>query len=73
MNVKQIVKEYLKTNGYDGLFNENGECCCNFEEIEGCPFCDDIPCDCRPGYKVPCPDDCDIEHNFHISSIKQEA
>ena len=35
-NVKQIVKEYLKENGYDGLAGD--ECGCGIENL--------FPCDC---------------------------
>ncbi len=42
MNVKQIVREYLMANGYDGLFNENGECGCDFEDFMPCGFQDTL-------------------------------
>ena len=52
-NVREIVEQYLKENGYDGLYNEIGEC--------GCP-CDDLmPCDnggmyeCEPAIQHYCP------------------
>lgn len=38
MNVKEITEQYLKANGYDGLYNENCEC--------GCERGDLMPCDC---------------------------
>ncbi len=49
MNVKEIVSEYLKANGYDGLYTD--DC--------GCWLTDLFPCgenfeDCKPGYEVPC-------------------
>lgn len=54
MNVREIVVEYLKTNGYGGLCKD--EC--------GCPVDGLMPCDgecvetCAPGYrhKLPCVD-----------------
>lgn len=49
MTLKEIVAEYLKTNGYDGLFN--GDCACLVDDLLPCEHqCDD----CIPGYKVPC-------------------
>ena len=48
--VKEIVAGYLKANGYDGLWNEWGECGCTVDALIPCigDSCDD----CRAGYKV---------------------
>jgi len=50
MTVKEILIEWLKSKGHDGLFNEDAGC--------GCGFDDFIPCggdwglsDCQPGKK----------------------
>jgi hypothetical protein len=56
MNVKEIVKEYLEKNGYDGLYNVDGEC--------GCPKDSLLPCSesfdqCCPGYRGACDGSCD--------------
>ena len=49
MDVREIVEEYLKANGYDGLYSEG--CGCQASDLMPC----DMPCeDCQPGYKVPC-------------------
>jgi hypothetical protein len=40
MNVEQIVREYLKKNGYDGLCNKNGECSCDLADLMPCGFQD---------------------------------
>lgn len=50
--VRQMMEEYLKENGFDGLYNENGDCgcvigdlmCCESEGIENC----------LGGYKIEC-------------------
>ena len=46
MNVRQIVKQYLKKNGYDGLYS-NGDCCCITDDLM---LCDEGFCFCFPGY-----------------------
>jgi len=45
MNIKQIVEERLRRDGYDGLCNV--DCGCKLSDLMscGCPFLD-----CRPGY-----------------------
>ena len=45
MNIKDILLEYLETNGYGGLF-ETGECGCMLDDLMHC----DAPMDCEPGY-----------------------
>ena len=45
MTVKEIVIEYLKANGYDGLCGE--ECGCAIDDLVPC---DSDPSDCKPGY-----------------------
>jgi len=52
--VRIIVSDWLKANGYDGLVNGDGEC--------GCPIGDLMPCensiaglgDCQPAYRYEC-------------------
>ena len=66
MNVKKIVKTWLKENGYDGL-------CC---EGCGCQISDLMPCDensnsCEAGYKTDgynCNDG--QGYDFFITTIK---
>ena len=48
MNVREIVKQWLRQQGYDGLYHPSLEC--------GCQVGDLMPCDeacetCRPGYR----------------------
>ena len=74
MNVEEIIIEYLKANGFDGLAGD--ECGC---EISDLVPCDSDPCNCVPGYKVPCDcddeDGCGLSHSgcdWHICSTKPD-
>lgn len=60
MNVREIVAEYLKKNGYDGLYQDECGCPtdrlmpCNGESIETCTsgYRHKLPC-------IDCPSLCD--------------
>ena len=68
MTCLEIIKKYLKDNGFDGLVNVDGGSGC------GCALDDLIPCGecfggCLPAYKVMCPqpcnsEKCDGEHDY---------
>jgi len=69
VSVKEIVSEWLKKNGCDGLVNEDAEC--------GCEASDMMPCesscgDCEAAYRVRCGTDscecgsCD-DNGWHMS------
>ncbi len=60
MNVRGIIQQYLKDNGYDGLFYP-GECACKVDDLIPCNA--DCYMDCEPGYVTPC--NCG-DHDFHI-------
>jgi len=46
MTVKEIVKKWLKDNGYGGLYAP-GTCACELDDLMPCVDC----CmDCKPGY-----------------------
>ena len=66
MNCLEIIKRHLKTYGYDGLYNPDGKCACEINDLNPC--CSDIS-ECSPGYKIPC--DCG-DHDFHIG-FEQES
>jgi hypothetical protein len=63
MRIKEIVKEYLKQAGFDGLYLP-GECACKIDDLFPCG---EITDDCLPGYLSPC--DCG-EHDWHIDKHK---
>ena len=51
MEVKDIVEQYLKANGYDGLYNPVGECGCEIGDLAPC--CEH-QMHCEAAHKVPC-------------------
>jgi hypothetical protein len=59
-DVLEIIKKYLLDNGYDGLWNKDGECGCEINDLQPCGG--DFS-SCKPGFKILC--DCG-EHDFHI-------
>ncbi len=55
MNVYQIVVDYLKTHGYDGLCSQS--CGCGIDNLMPCES--DIVAGCKPAVKTKCtPDHC---------------
>ena len=62
MNIYDIIREYLKKNGYDGLVSEDYEC--------GCALDDFCPCEmignCLAAYKWPG----DEESAFYMRTMK---
>lgn len=59
MTIREIVKEYLEKNGYDGLCVD--ECDCSLKDLMPCNY---VMPECKVGYFVEsnlCVD-CDVEH-----------
>ena len=52
MNIREIIKQYLEQNGYDGLCDESGECGCYVEDLFIChgSFNWNEVSTCKPGY-----------------------
>ena len=50
MTVREILIDYLKANGYDGLCTD--DCGCGIEGLGPC--CDDYQLRCKPAYKWEC-------------------
>ena len=75
ISVQQIMEKYLKDNGFDGLFNEDGECACSLGD-ELIP-CGELCVECQAGYKVPCSksDECENydPHDWHMVEKKPEV
>lgn len=57
-DVVDIIADYLRHNGFDGLAGDN--CGCSIEDIGAC---DTISCSCQPAYRHIKPDceNCEIE------------
>jgi hypothetical protein len=62
-----IIGEYLRTGGFDGLYSEHEGCSC----VKG----DLVPCGedfsgCRPGYICRPPDSLDTNDDFYICASR---
>ena len=66
ISVYEIVKAYINNNGYDGLFNADGECACEKDDLDPCG---EMSGECYAGYKFPC--DCG-DHDYHIGSWEEK-
>lgn len=58
-SVREIVRKHLEREGYDGLFNEVGECACLRDDLAPCGSMNEL---CEEGYRVEC---ADPECEFH--------
>ena len=52
MNVREIIEEYLKAHGFDGLYNNNGQCACEIGDLSPCY--ENSEMECEPGYMHHC-------------------
>lgn len=68
MTIKEIILEYLKANGYDGLYHWTG-CACKVDDLMPCDACSIDGC--QPGHLLPCPPECG-EHDWHIGDKKND-
>ncbi len=64
MNILNLIQAKLIEDGFDGLYNENGECACKHDDLEPCGH---IESECYAGYLAPC--DCG-DHDWHIQAQK---
>lgn len=68
MKFKDIIRDWLKENGYTGLFYP-GECACSIDDLMPC----ENPCpDCEAGYLIKCTDD-DGEDVFRLCKTKKSG
>jgi len=72
INVRQIVVEYLKEHGFDGLQDSQCECGCETNDLMPCyslwSGSGNVPA-CQPGYRTAC--DCG-DHDWHMSPTREE-
>ena len=55
MTVYDILKKWMKDNGYDGLCNHDSECGCSLDDFF---CCGEVCSECEPAYKgKPIPGD----------------
>ena len=75
-NVRQIVVEFLETNGFDGLCYPDEPCGCLAENLAPCGLCDNI-LDCQPGHRKdvdehePCECDGQGTKHWHICLLNE--
>jgi len=74
MTVREIVADWLKAHGYDGLWRDG--CSCQSDDLMPCDWLNgEDNADCEPGYKTPCdPATCSADGDcpWHIGP-KEEA
>ena len=58
LTVLEIIREYLKKNGFDGLYNRELGCGCSINNLNPCG---DINIDCTAGYQVEAPPGADYD------------
>ena len=52
INAIEMIKRYLKDNGYSGLYCEDQECGCSIEDIPQTEYCNLE--NCYPAYERKC-------------------
>ena len=67
IDVNAIVLMHLRHNGYDGLWNPEGQCACKVDDLAPCG---EMTAECTAGYERAC--DCG-DHDYHIGPPMTEA
>jgi hypothetical protein len=71
MTILEIVREYLKANGYDGLCNPDAECGCVLDDLMPCS---EPGMECQAGHRVkPGPDDDPDNEWLIVPGTKEHA
>ncbi len=68
MTVKEIIKQYLETNGFDGLCND--DCGCSKDDLFPCG---NIQEDCNPAFKCNCDHSCGLHSYCYITEKMDEC
>ena len=64
MTMREVVQQYLRAQGYDGLYNDDVGCACLPDDLAPC----ESDClDCKPGYRHAG----DCEFDFYIRAWKE--
>lgn len=67
--VQEILEDWLRCQGYDGLVSDGAECACQLDDLMPCS----APCDtCQPGYRGPDPSG-EMEWLMYASKEAAEA
>lgn len=74
MNVRDIVEKYLRDNGYDGLYEDEGAyasevCCCTLDDLMRCGNVGQ-QCECVAGYCKPY--SCGTEGGYIWAQTREE-
>ena len=64
MDIIDVIETHLEKEGFDGLFNSNGECACKRGDLAPCGQMDGS---CEPGYVLE--GEC-ADHDYHIGPTK---
>lgn len=67
-NLQDIVTDWLKQHGYDGLYNTVGECACQVSDLVPCSQCDEL--ECHAGHYL---DATNSEFDFEIGVKPEES
>lgn len=62
MTIEDIIKQYLKDNGFDGLCNPDLECGCGLDDLMPCGGEGVI--DCEPAYRHRCAEH--LRNEYHL-------
>ena len=58
-SVREMIAQSLRQQGYDGLYNEDGECGCGIDNLMLCENSIAGLGDCRPAFERTCPCCCE--------------
>jgi len=64
MTIQQIVEQWLREHGYDGLYSPDGGCACRIDDLFPCQ---EFSSDCTAGHvKKGCSDECGMGCEWHV-------
>ena len=63
LSIREIIREYLVANGYEGLVNADAECGCDLEDLMACS---EPGVTCKAAYRYDCTK-CDLHSEEYNS------